>query len=78
MVQPAAPHRDWFAGLPLARLVTAASTAATSTLTPPESISPPPFITWVTRMSHGVALRVAFERQTLKPVFHLIGYRLWV
>jgi hypothetical protein len=27
---------------------------------------------------HGVALQVAFERQTLKPVFHLIGYRLWV
>ena len=26
----------------------------------------------------GVALQVAFERQTLKPVFHLIGYRLWV
>jgi hypothetical protein len=28
--------------------------------------------------SHSVALQVAFERQTLKPVFHLIGYRLWV
>jgi hypothetical protein len=27
---------------------------------------------------HGVALQVAFERQTLKPVFRLIGYRLWV
>jgi hypothetical protein len=27
---------------------------------------------------HGVALQVAFERQTLKPVLHLIGYRLWV
>jgi hypothetical protein len=26
----------------------------------------------------GVALQVEFERQTLKPVFHLIGYRLWV
>jgi hypothetical protein len=26
----------------------------------------------------AVALQVAFERQTLKPVFHLIGYRLWV
>jgi hypothetical protein len=26
----------------------------------------------------GVALQVAFERQTLKPVFQLIGYRLWV
>jgi hypothetical protein len=25
-----------------------------------------------------VALQAAFERQTLKPVFHLIGYRLWV
>jgi hypothetical protein len=25
----------------------------------------------------AVALQVAFERQTLKPVFHLIGYRLW-
>jgi hypothetical protein len=25
-----------------------------------------------------VALQVAFERQTLKPVFHSIGYRLWV
>jgi hypothetical protein len=24
-----------------------------------------------------VALQVEFERQTLKPVFHLIGYRLW-
>jgi hypothetical protein len=27
---------------------------------------------------HVVALQVAFERQTLKPVFHLIGFRLWV
>jgi hypothetical protein len=25
-----------------------------------------------------VALQVAFERQILKPVFYLIGYRLWV
>ena len=25
-----------------------------------------------------VALQVEFERQNLKPVFHLIGYRLWV
>jgi hypothetical protein len=25
-----------------------------------------------------VALQVAFERQILKPVFHLIGFRLWV
>jgi hypothetical protein len=25
-----------------------------------------------------VALQVAFERQTLKPGFHLIGFRLWV
>jgi hypothetical protein len=30
------------------------------------------------RQDLGVALQVAFERQTLKPVFHLIGYRLWV
>jgi hypothetical protein len=28
--------------------------------------------------ARGVALQVAFEKQTLKPVFHLIGYRLWV
>jgi hypothetical protein len=27
--------------------------------------------------AQGVALQVVFERQTLKPVFHLIGYRLW-
>jgi hypothetical protein len=27
---------------------------------------------------HGVALQVAFERRILKPVFRLIGYRLWV
>jgi hypothetical protein len=27
---------------------------------------------------HDVALQVAFERQILKPVFHLIGFRLWV
>jgi hypothetical protein len=26
----------------------------------------------------AVALQVAFKRQILKPVFHLIGYRLWV
>jgi hypothetical protein len=26
----------------------------------------------------SVALQVEFERQILKPVFHLIGYRLWV
>jgi hypothetical protein len=25
-----------------------------------------------------VALQVEFERQILKPAFHLIGYRLWV
>jgi hypothetical protein len=25
-----------------------------------------------------VAVQVAFERQALKPVSHLIGYRLWV
>jgi hypothetical protein len=24
------------------------------------------------------ALQVEFERQIFKPVFHLIGYRLWV
>jgi hypothetical protein len=28
-------------------------------------------------MSRDVALQVAFERQILKLVFHLIGYRLW-
>jgi hypothetical protein len=28
--------------------------------------------------SHGVALQVAFERHILKPVFHLIDFRLWV
>jgi hypothetical protein len=28
--------------------------------------------------SRAVALQVAFERRILKPVFHLIGYRLWV
>jgi hypothetical protein len=27
---------------------------------------------------HVVALQDAFERRTLKPGFHLIGYRLWV
>jgi hypothetical protein len=26
----------------------------------------------------SVALQVEFEGQTLKPVFHLIGFRLWV
>jgi hypothetical protein len=26
----------------------------------------------------GVALQVAFERQILKPFFHLIGLRVWV
>jgi hypothetical protein len=26
----------------------------------------------------GVALQVEFERRILKPVFHLIGFRLWV
>jgi hypothetical protein len=28
--------------------------------------------------SLDVALQVEFERQTLKPVFRLIGFRLWV
>jgi hypothetical protein len=32
----------------------------------------------VRRYGRVVALQVAFERQTLKPIFHLIGYRLWV
>jgi hypothetical protein len=36
------------------------------------------FLLAATRVHLGVALQVAFERQTLKPVFHLIGYRLWV
>jgi hypothetical protein len=26
----------------------------------------------------GVALQAEFERQILKPGFHLIGFRLWV
>jgi hypothetical protein len=30
------------------------------------------------RADRFVALQVAFERRILKPVFHLIGYRLWV
>jgi hypothetical protein len=30
------------------------------------------------RTRRAVALQVAFERQILKPVFHLIGFRLWV
>jgi hypothetical protein len=29
-------------------------------------------------ISRGVALQVAFERQILKPVLHLTGFRLWV
>jgi hypothetical protein len=29
-------------------------------------------------VAHDVALQVGFERQTLKPGFHLIGHRLWV
>jgi hypothetical protein len=32
----------------------------------------------VARKRRGVALQIAIERQTLKPVFRLIGYRLWV
>jgi hypothetical protein len=32
----------------------------------------------VTAQLRGEALQVAFERQTLKPVFQLIGYRLWL
>jgi hypothetical protein len=28
--------------------------------------------------ARDVALQVPFERQILKPVFHLIGFRLWV
>jgi hypothetical protein len=32
----------------------------------------------VVRERRVVALQVAFERKTLKPVFHLIRYRLWV
>jgi hypothetical protein len=30
------------------------------------------------RRRHVVALQVAFEKQTLKPVFQLIGFRSWV
>ena len=30
------------------------------------------------RRARDVALQVAFERQISKPVFHFIGYRLWV
>jgi hypothetical protein len=30
------------------------------------------------RAALAVAAQVAFERQTLKPAFHLMGYGLWV
>jgi hypothetical protein len=30
------------------------------------------------QLARGVALQVAFEKQTLKPIFYLVGYRLWV
>jgi hypothetical protein len=32
----------------------------------------------VSPVQPALALQVAFERQILKPVFHLIGHRLWV
>jgi hypothetical protein len=38
----------------------------------------PPPLHLAQHQRHGVALQVAFEKQILKPVFHLIGYRLWV
>jgi hypothetical protein len=31
-----------------------------------------------TLVARGVVLQVEFERQILKLVFHLIGFRLWV
>jgi hypothetical protein len=37
------------------------------------------FVSQIQLLIHSAAaLQVAFERQTLKPVFHFIGYRLWV
>jgi hypothetical protein len=41
-------------------------------------ISPAPFPLASITGHRAVALQVAFERQILKPVFHLIGYTLWV
>jgi hypothetical protein len=38
----------------------------------------PPEVTPRAGSTRYVAPQVEFERQTLKPVFHLIGYRLWV
>jgi hypothetical protein len=68
LIQPAAPHPAPLEDRRDERGVSAAaSAAATSAATSARLVS-----------SHCVALQVAFERQTLKPVFHLIGYRLWV
>jgi hypothetical protein len=42
-------------------------------------VPPPRDSRWGVAVLHlGVALQVAFERQTLNPGFHLIGYRLWI
>jgi hypothetical protein len=41
---------------------------------PPPPPPPPPEAAAL----RSVALQVAFERQILKPVVHLKGYRLWV
>jgi hypothetical protein len=51
----------------------AAAAASSAPASFPRTLHPTP---WTTRY---VAPQVAFERQTLKPVFfNLIGYRLWV
>jgi hypothetical protein len=36
------------------------------------------WVNWIQQLYPAVALQVAFERQILKPVFHLIVFRLWV
>jgi hypothetical protein len=49
-----------------------------SNLQSPTALPPAAAAPAETGPAPGVALKVAFERRILKPVFHLIGYRLWV
>jgi hypothetical protein len=66
----------WFMGL--GRIVTRSPRQVRVLTT--GSLSPMTFIVGCScpGSSHVVVLQVAFERQILKPVFHLIGFRLWV
>jgi hypothetical protein len=84
LIQPAEPHRGEKRarhGAPAAAAdprVAAAAAAAAADHPSRAPAAPAAAAATASRRRRCVAVQVAFERHILKPVFHLIGYRLWV